>query len=62
MYRKRGDEELEALFTEIKVPSNLTNEQLATLEGLEINVVAHAIQADGFADANAAWAAFEAQM
>lgn len=47
-----------ALFTTITVSGNLTNDQVATLHGMEINVEAHAIQAEGFADANAAWAAF----
>ncbi len=50
---------LEALFTSIVVPGTITNEQLATVNGLEINIVAQAIQADGFADANAAWAAWQ---
>lgn len=49
---------LPALFTKIIVPESLTNEQLGTLEGLEINVVAHAIQADGFDTAADAWEAF----
>ena len=52
------DKDLEALFTEIEIPGELTGEELATLENLKINIVAHAIQADGFADADAAWAAF----
>lgn len=53
---------LDALFTEITVPGEITNAELKTLKGLEINVVAHAIQAAGFADADAAWAAFDAQV
>jgi predicted ribosomally synthesized peptide with SipW-like signal peptide len=52
------EKDLEALFTEIEIPGELTGEELATLENLKINIVAHAIQADGFADADAAWAAF----
>ena len=40
--------DLPALFTKIKIPGEVTNEELATLEELEINVIAHAIQADGF--------------
>ena len=39
----------------------ITKEQLATIEGMTITVNAYAIQADGFADAAAAWAAFDAQ-
>ena len=53
-----ADKELKPLFTEIKMPGNLTNEQIALLNNMEIQVVAHAMQADGFADDNAAWAAF----
>lgn len=49
---------LDALFDSITVPGEITNEQLATIEGMTITVNAYAIQADGFADADAAWAAF----
>lgn len=54
------DTKLPALFTEIKVPETWTNDDLAALGNIEINIVAHAIQADGFTDANAAWNAFTA--
>lgn len=63
-----GDVVLPALFDSIKVPEWATGDQLKALEGFEINVVAEAIQADGFVDANgdpsadAAWTAFAAQM
>lgn len=53
-----GDVALDALFDSITVPGEITNEQLATIEGMIITVNAYAIQADGFADAAAAWAAF----
>lgn len=56
-----GDVKLPALFKGIKVPETLTNEQLATLEGLTITVNAYAIQAEGFDSADAAWAAYDAQ-
>lgn len=56
---------LEPLFTDIVMPDEITNAQLATLyvegaeDNLKIDVVAHAIQADGFeGNADAAWAAF----
>lgn len=49
---------LPSLFTTISVPNSLTNAQLETLTGLQINVVAHAIQADGFGTADEAWEAF----
>ena len=55
-----GDVALDALFDSITVPGEITNEQLATIEGMTITVNAYAIQADGFADAAAAWTAFSA--
>ena len=54
-----GDVALDALFDKIIGPGFITNEQLATIEGMTITVNAYAIQADGFANAEAAWAAFE---
>lgn len=53
-----ADVALDALFDSITVPGEITNEQLATIERMTITVNAYAIQADGFADAAAAWAAF----
>ena len=53
------DIKLDALFTNIEVPETWTNEDLAAFGNININIVAHAIQADGFTDANAAWAAFD---
>lgn len=55
------DVALDALFDSITVPVTITNEQLATIEGMTITVNAYAIQADGFANAEAAWAAFKAK-
>ena len=56
-----ADVALDALFDSITVPGSITNAQLATIEGMTITVNAYAIQADGFADAGAAWAAFDEQ-
>lgn len=53
-----ADVALDALFDSITVPSTITKEQLATIEGMTITVNAYAIQADGFANADAAWAAY----
>lgn len=53
-----SDVELDALFDQVVVPGEITNEQLATIDGMTINVKAYAIQADGFANADAAWTAF----
>lgn len=53
-----GDVALDALFDSITVPGTITGEQLETIKGMTITVNAYAIQADGFADAAAAWAAF----
>lgn len=54
-----GNVALDALFDSITVPGEITAEQLATIEGMTITVNAYAIQADGFANANAAWAEFK---
>ncbi|MDO4361256.1 MAG: SipW-dependent-type signal peptide-containing protein [Eubacteriales bacterium] len=53
------DVALAPLFTTITVPGTITKGQLATIEGMTITVNAYAIQADGFANADAAWKAFE---
>lgn len=53
--------ELEPLFTGFTVPGTYTNEQIAVLDGMTIDVQAHAIQAAGFDDADAAWTAFAQQ-
>ncbi len=49
---------LPTLFDTITVPEWVTGEQLAALKDFKIDIVANAIQADGFANADAAWAAF----
>ncbi len=53
-----ADKALEPLFTQIVVPGTIDNAQLASIDGLKIDIVAQAIQADGFADADAAWTVF----
>lgn len=55
-----ADKVLETLFDSIKVPEWVTADQLNALNDFQINVVAEAIQADGFDTADAAWAAFNA--
>ena len=55
-----GNVVLDALFDSITVPSSITKEQLATIKGMTITVNAYAMQADGFANAEAAWAKFGA--
>mgnify|MGYP007002427798 FL=1 len=54
------DVALPTLFDKITLPEWVTGDQLAKLDDFQINVVAEAIQADGFANADAAWAAFDA--
>ena len=55
-------QKLPALFTSFTMAGNVENADLALLEEMEINVVAHAMQADGFEDnVEAAWAAFDEQ-
>ena len=56
-----ADVKLATLFDSIKVPEGVTGDQLKALQGFEINVVAEAIQADGFENADDAWVAFAAQ-
>lgn len=48
------------LFNEIAIPGGLTNDELKSVGASKITVVAEAIQADGFANADAAWAEFSA--
>ena len=55
-----ADVALDALFDSITVPSSITKEQLATIEGMTITVNAYAMQAAGFANAEAAWDQFSA--
>ena len=52
------DTALDPIFTQIKVPDDITNAQLESISGLTITAVAHAIQADGFANPEAAWEEF----
>lgn len=56
-----SDMVLDDLFEKFTVPGEITKDKLEKLAGLEITVVAHAIQADGFTDADAAWKAFGEQ-
>lgn len=53
-----ADVPLDALFDSITVPGTITNAQLATIKDMTITVNAYAIQEDSFANAEAAWAAF----
>lgn len=56
-----ADEVLPVLFDSITVPEHVTGEQLKALNNFKITVVAEAIQAGSFADADDAWAAFATQ-
>lgn len=56
-----GDVKLATLFDSITVPEWVTGDQLKALNNFQITAVAEAIQAAGFDDADAAWAAFAAQ-
>ena len=56
---REAEQKLEPLFQTVIVPGTIDNDQLKTIEGLEIDVVAHAIQADGFeGDVDKAWGSF----
>ena len=52
------DQELDPAFKSITMPSNWTPADLEGIKGMNIDIVAHAIQSEGFADANEAWDAF----
>ena len=56
-----GDVKLPVLFDKVTLPQWVTGEQLEGLKGFQISVVAEAIQAEGFTDADAAWKAFSKQ-
>lgn len=53
-----GDVMLPVLFDTIKVPEWVTGEQLKALNNFKITVIAEAIQAGSFADADDAWSHF----
>lgn len=53
---------LPALFTSLKVPGEITTAQLQTIQDMTIEVEGHAIQTTGFATAEEAWEAFDAQV
>ena len=61
---KDEDVKLDALFDSFTLPGIINNDQLKALydNDFEMVVVGQAIQAEGFADAKAAWAGFEQQM
>ena len=54
-----ADNKLPALFTGIAIPGTWTGDDLTALGNININIVAQAIQADGFDTPEAAWAAFK---
>lgn len=56
------DTKLDALFDSINVPSAFDSKDMKSIANLKITVVGHAIQATGFADADAAWSAFNEQI
>lgn len=60
--QSENDMVLAPLFTHIVVPGELDGADLEKLADMKIIVNGHAIQAAGFADADAAWAAFDVQM
>ena len=48
--KSTSNTKLPAVFDKVVAPKTLTKDQLALLEGMEIKVVAHAIQAEGFTE------------
>ena len=55
---KKQEVVLEPLFNKFTAPGELTSEDLKKIEGFEIKVVGHGIQATGFKSAEEAWTAF----
>lgn len=55
------DAKLAPLFTGVEIPSGWNNADLAKFGEFSIDIVAQAIQADGFKDADKAWEAFDKQ-
>ena len=60
--KSTADTKLEALFDSITVPGTFDSTDMESIAALKITVVGHAIQATGFADADAAWSAFNEQI
>lgn len=60
--KSTADTKLDPLFDSITVPGAFNGEDMESIEGLNITVVGHAIQAATFADEDAAWAAFTEQI
>ena len=56
-----GATKLPPIFTTLTIPTDLNNADIAKLASFKIDVVGHAIQAGGFADADEAWTAFGTQ-
>ena len=63
--KSASDTKLDPIFTHIQVPTSLDEAELALLQGMTINVVAEAIQAEGFTSDDTktaetkAWEAFD---
>ncbi len=55
------DLRLPSLFELLVVPDEITGDQLQSIAGMSIDVVAQAIQSTGFPSQDAAWAAFDRQ-
>lgn len=56
------DTVLAPLFTALTVPGSFSAEDIDSISDLEISITGHAIQAFGFADEDAAWSAFDAEI
>lgn len=56
--KDEANQNLEPLFTHVVIPGEIDNDHLAHLANVKIVAKAHAIQATGFDNADAAWAVF----
>lgn len=59
--KSADDTKLAPLFTQFTVPSDFDNAELAVFQNMDVIIEAQAIQATGFKNSAAAWAAFETQ-
>jgi len=49
-----------ALFSKVTIPASLDSEEMASISGFEIKIIAEAIQSQGFANVTEAFAAYDA--
>lgn len=61
-YDKENNQTLKDIFTSVTIPADIDEEEIIDAATVKIDVIAHAMQAGGFDNAAAAWAAYDQQM